>query len=141
MSRTLFATPEDVESAFYDAINKGDLDALMRVFAEEEELICIHPSGEQYMGAAAIRESWQRIFANNARLRIDIRPKIQWKSTLFTAHSAEETLYVGEAKTPQAHFFVTHIFQRGALGWRLVSRHSSVLNESAVSNNEKRILH
>ena len=44
---TLHATPEAVEQAFYDALEAGDVDALMSVWSEDDEIICIHPGGQR----------------------------------------------------------------------------------------------
>ena len=35
----LFATPEDAEAAFYDAVARGDLEALMAIWSEDEEVV------------------------------------------------------------------------------------------------------
>jgi hypothetical protein len=43
----IFATPEDVETAFYEAIARADLGALMSVWADDEEIVCIHPTGQR----------------------------------------------------------------------------------------------
>jgi ketosteroid isomerase-like protein len=59
----VFATPEDVEAAFYEAIARSDLVALMSVWAEDEEIVCIHPTGQRLTGSDAIRDSWRSIFA------------------------------------------------------------------------------
>jgi ketosteroid isomerase-like protein len=50
MDRTMskpsnYASPDDVEHAFYDAISHGDADLLMLVWAEDEETVCVHPTG------------------------------------------------------------------------------------------------
>jgi ketosteroid isomerase-like protein len=47
----VFATPEDVETAFYEAIARADLVALMSVWADDEEIVCIHPTGQRLSGA------------------------------------------------------------------------------------------
>ena len=52
-----FATPEDVEQAFYDAVLKGDADLLMNLWAEDEETLCVHPTGVRLNGIVPIRES------------------------------------------------------------------------------------
>ena len=54
---TIYTTTEDAEEAFYDAIGRGDLDALMAIWSEDEEIVCIHPTGQRMDGHAAIRES------------------------------------------------------------------------------------
>jgi ketosteroid isomerase-like protein len=50
----VFATPEDVETAFYEAIARADLAALMSVWADDEEIVCIHPTGQRLTGTDAI---------------------------------------------------------------------------------------
>jgi len=62
MDNPPFPTPDDAEHAFYDAFTRGDLDALMAVWAEDEETVCVHPGGSRFTGLAAIRESWKQLF-------------------------------------------------------------------------------
>jgi ketosteroid isomerase-like protein len=67
MDRTMskpsnYASPDDVEHAFYDAISHGDADLLMLVWAEDEETVCVHPTGVRLLGEVPIRESWRSIF-------------------------------------------------------------------------------
>jgi ketosteroid isomerase-like protein len=59
-----FAAPEDVEQAFYEAVQKGDADLLILLWAEDEETLCVHPTGVRLTGIVPIRESWRAIFAN-----------------------------------------------------------------------------
>ena len=40
MSQTLYATVDDLEAAFYDAFNRGDLDALMAVWSDADDICC-----------------------------------------------------------------------------------------------------
>ena len=49
----LFTTAEEAEAAFYDAIGRADLDALMSVWSDDEDIVCIHPTGQRLSGAAA----------------------------------------------------------------------------------------
>ncbi len=126
----IFTSAEDAEEAFYDAIGRGDLDALMNVWAEDEEIICIHPTGQRLTGAMAIRESWRTIFANNPRLTVRIQRSVRWKGVLLDVHSVVETLYVGDEPTPHGPMLSTNVFQRGANGWRLLSHHTSTAADS-----------
>lgn len=50
---------EETEMAFYDAINRADIDAMMTLWAEDEEIVCIHPGASRLIGHAAIRASWE----------------------------------------------------------------------------------
>lgn len=136
-----FATPEDVEFAFYGALAKGDADELMSIWAEDEETLCVHPTGVRLSGINLIRESWRAIFAN-ARLRVQAEPVTRWQGMLLAIHHQTETLFVGDDPSPHGPLHVTHIFSRGAHGWRLVSRHASAAAEGpAASENAPRVLH
>ena len=46
----ILTSPEDAEEAFYEAISRADLDALMNLWAEDEEIVCIHPGGQPLHG-------------------------------------------------------------------------------------------
>ena len=42
--RMKFNTPEEAEVAFYKAIEQADVIAMMSVWADDEEVICVHPA-------------------------------------------------------------------------------------------------
>src|SRR6202008_4839320 len=66
----LFPTPDDAETAFYDAFERADVAAMMAVWAESDDIVCIHPQGPRLAGFEAVRESWAQIFAGGAQLRV-----------------------------------------------------------------------
>lgn len=125
----VFATPEDVEAAFYEAIARADLLALMSVWADDEEIVCIHPTGHRLTGAAAIRDSWRLIFANNPRLTVRLSRVVRWSGMLLAVHNVVETLYVGDERRLHGPMLATNVFQRGASGWRMLAHHSSTAAE------------
>jgi ketosteroid isomerase-like protein len=134
----IFASAEDVESAFYEAIAHADIDALMSVWADDEEIICIHPTGQRLRGAAAIRESWRAIFASNPRLTVRITQSVRWNGMLVSVHNVIETLYLGDEPTPHGPMLSTNVYQRGASGWRLLAHHTSTAADtSAVEAGER----
>ena len=130
----IFTSAEAAEEAFYDAISRADLDALMSVWADEVEIVCIHPTGQCLIGALAIRSSWQDILANNPRLKVRVKRNICWEGVLFAVHSVVETIFLGNAPTPHGPMLSTNVFQRGANGWRLLSHHSSTAATSAITD-------
>ena len=50
---------DDVEAAFYRALQKGDIDKLMACWADEDDIVCIHPGGLRVIGAVAIRATFE----------------------------------------------------------------------------------
>ncbi|HCZ15064.1 MAG TPA: nuclear transport factor 2 family protein [Accumulibacter sp.] len=121
----IFASPQEVEAAFYEAIARADLIALMSVWADDEEIVCIHPTGQRLIGPAAIRDSWRGIFANNPRLKVRLSRVTRWNSMLLAVHNVVETLYIGDEEKAHGPMLATNVFQRGTSGWRLLAHHSS----------------
>lgn len=133
-----FTTPEEAEQAFYEAIARGDMDSLMRIWAEDEEVVCIHPTGQQLVGLGAIRESWSQIFSS-AQLQIQCQRATQWQGMLLSVHHLIEHLQVGDDLSGPLQ--ATHVFVRGPHGWRMVCRHCSASAEPSMIDMEPRILH
>ncbi|UCV12394.1 nuclear transport factor 2 family protein [Dechloromonas denitrificans] len=123
-----YASPEDVEQAFYEALTKGDADLMMLLWAEDEETICIHPTGVRLQGVVPIRESWRSIFGN-AKLRVEAEQLTHWQGSVMAIHHLTEVLYVGDDPSPHGPLYVTHVYTLGAHGWRMVSRHASAADD------------
>ncbi len=140
---TLFASPEDAEAAVYDAIERADLDAMMAIWADDEEVACIHPAGQRLSGLAAVRESWRQVFESGSRLHVRVSHAVRWTSALMAVHNVLETLYLGDDPTPHGPMLATNVYIRGAKGWRLLAHHASVASEppSAEGNAPPRTLH
>ena len=138
----LFASAEDAEDAFYEAIGRGDLEALMSVWADDDEIVCVHPTGERLCGAEAIGESWREIFANNPDITVRVTSHIVWRGVMLDVHSVVEMLYVGGTIPAQDPMQSTNVYQRGPNGWRLLARHTSAVSrESREALGEPRSAH
>jgi len=134
--RAIFTSAEDAEEAFYDAIGRGDLEALMAVWADDDEIVCIHPTGQRLAGPGAIRESWRAIFANNPRLSVRVQSSVRWKSVMLDVHSVIEALYLGD-EPARGPLLATNVFSRGAHGWRLLSHHVSAAADGDATQSEQ----
>ena len=130
---TIFTSAEEAEEAFYEAIGRGDLEALMNVWADDDEIVCIHPTGQRLTGPSAIRDSWRAIFANNPRLSVRVQAVVRWKGVMLDVHSVVETLYLAGEPTPHGPMLSTNVFQRGANGWRLLAHHTSAAADGSAS--------
>ena len=121
----MFATSDEAELALYDALERADLARLMQVWADDEEVICVHPGGLRVVGHAAIQESWQEILAGGG---LHIRPSrsVILHSMMCAEHSLIEQITVnGPDATEVAHCYATNVFHKGPTGWRLVMHHAS----------------
>src|SRR4029453_15306904 len=66
----LYPTPDEAETAFYDAFERGDLAAMMSVWAESDAVVCVHPGGPRLVGFDAVRDSWMQVLARAPQLRV-----------------------------------------------------------------------
>ena len=55
---------DDIETAFYEALQTGDIEKLMACWADEDEVVCVHPGGPRVVGALAIRAAFDAMFSN-----------------------------------------------------------------------------
>ena len=46
----IYTTPTDAALAFYQAFEAKDVDAMMTTWAEDEEIVCVHPGGTRLVG-------------------------------------------------------------------------------------------
>lgn len=137
-----FASPDDVEHAFYEILATGDAEQLTKLWAEDEESLCVHPTGARLTGLGPIRESWRSIFGN-AKLRVRAEPIAHWQGSVLAIHHLMETLFVDDDPTPHGPLHVTHVYALGPHGWRLVARHASAADDShqAMAEGASHTLH
>ena len=124
-NKPIFPTPQDAEAAFYEALERADLEAMMAVWAEDEEIVCIHPGGPRLVGYAAVREAWRRIFEGGARLRVRLSQPTTVQGPLATLTTVIEHIAVRDDESVRAPVVASNVYVRGALGWRMVLHHGS----------------
>ena len=56
---------DETEAAFYQALQNGDIGKLMACWADEDDVICMHPGGPRLVGMRAIRLAFNAIFSND----------------------------------------------------------------------------
>lgn len=120
--KQLNGSAAEVEAAFYDALNRADVVALMLLWADDEEIFCIHPGGARLHGHAAIQSSWEAILERGG---LQIRP-----SQLYETHnlmSAVHSVIEGVTSNDgQAYLLATNAYMKTPQGWRMVLHHASV---------------
>lgn len=140
LHKPLFATPQDAEAAFYEALEHADLEAMMAVWAEDEEIVCVHPGGPRLSGYAEVREAWRRIFSGGQRLFVTLSHQIYLQSMLLSVHSLHEHFALSREDGLSAPVVATNVYVRGALGWRLLAHHASPA-PAEMATDMKKTLH
>ncbi len=119
------STPDEIEQQLYEALQRADIEALMAVWSDDDEIVCVHPGGPRLVGAAAIRASFETLFANGA---IDVRPeKVRRLQALNCAvHSVQERVNVPTEQGPKAAWVMaTNVYVKSGRGWALAAHHAS----------------
>ncbi|WP_332776816.1 YybH family protein [Polaromonas sp.] len=116
---------DDIAAAFYEALQSGDIDKLMACWADEDDIVCVHPGSSRLVGAGAIRAAFDAMFANGS---IQVRPEKVRKveSMSSSVHSVLERIVVMTEDGPRhAYVIATNVYQKTAQGWRMVAHHAS----------------
>ena len=125
MAAALFTNPQEAEQAFYEAFQRADLDAMMAVWAEDDDVYCVHPGGPRLAGLEQIRESWRQIFASGANMRIQLRGVQQIRGGLLAVHTLYEYItLIGQRGQPSV-VAATNVYVNVGGGWRMAGHHGS----------------
>jgi ketosteroid isomerase-like protein len=121
----LMATAEETEQAFYEALQQGDVDRLMSVWAEDEEVACVHPNGPRLVGPGAIRAAFETVLSNGGMAITPVSTRRMETATCAVHHVLEKVQAVTSEGLQTAYVLATNVFVRSELGWRMVAHHAS----------------
>ena len=121
----LHASPEDAEAQFYEALRDGDLDRVMAVWADDDDVVCVHPGGVRVVGPQAVRAAFEAIFANG-QIVVHAEHVKRVLAMGSAVHSVLERIDVVTADGPRTGWIVaTNVYVKTSQGWRMVAHHAS----------------
>ncbi len=145
MKKTTYPTAQDAETAFYEALEGRDLDAMMEVWAEDEEIVCVHPGGERLVGYEAVRAAWAQILGSGQRLKVHLTDLSVLTGMMVTVHSLHEHITVQGERRQAVPVVVTNAYLRTGNGWRMIIHHASpapqVVEARRPADDGPKILH
>ncbi len=119
------ASVDDVEAAFYEALQKADIEKLMSCWADEDDIVCVHPGGPRLVGPQAVRASFEAVFTHGTVRAWPMRVR-KLESLSSTLHSVLERIELLTKDGPrEAYVIATNVYHKSAQGWRLVAHHAS----------------
>ena len=131
----LFPTPDDAETAFYDAFERADIAAMMAVWAETDDVVCIHPQGPRLAGFEAVRESWMQIFAGGSTLRVRTTETRTFDGQALAVHNVVEL--VAPPGGEPTSVFATNVYVLTDGGWRIAVHHANAAPEAREQRREE----
>jgi uncharacterized protein (TIGR02246 family) len=132
----LFPTPDDAETAFYEAFERADIAAMMAVWAESDDIVCIHPQGPRLAGFEAVRESWAQIFAGGSQLRVRTTEARRFNGQTLAVHAVIELVAPPGENAPATSVFATNVYELTEGGWRMVVHHATPAPEAQRAEQE-----
>lgn len=142
MKKSTFPTPQDAEAAFYEALETADLEAMMEVWAEDEEIVCVHPGGPRLAGFEQVRASWAQILGAGRKLKVHVSNQVVLSGMMLAIHSVHENILVQGESRSRAPIAATNVYLRTGKGWRMILHHGSPAPaEARASAESPKILH
>ncbi len=131
-----FASATAVQDAFYTALAHADLTAVMTLWADDEEVVCVHPGGPRLVGLHAVRQSFEEILAHGP-VHIVVRNIQAYESATLSVHNLVETITVSGARgTERIDVLTTNVYVKNGAGWQLLVHHATPGQEIERPANE-----
>lgn len=113
----------DIEQQYYECLRNADLNGLMRLWADEDDVSCVHPGQPRLLGVGAIRASFEHLLGQGG-LRI-VPTCIKSVQTVDACvHNIIEQV-INRDNEVQGFAIATNVYIKTAAGWRMVAHHAS----------------
>lgn len=136
----IHATAEDAEHAFYRAFEAGDLAAMMALWGDGDDLLCVHPMGPALRGRAAIEDSWRAILSGGVDMRFSVEPIQTYHYPDGTLRVVMEHIAVAGGKRV-APMVSTNLYRQTKQGWRMIVHHASPAPDQQHAPGDANTLH
>jgi ketosteroid isomerase-like protein len=123
--KQVFSSPEAAEAAFYRAMQKRDLDLMMCVWAEDDNISCVHPGGQRLDGRAAVRGSFEQVLKATPPMDFRLSDVSHFYDQNLCVHVLHEHIRLGDDSHYQPPVIATNVYRLTDSGWRMVLHHAS----------------
>lgn len=132
-----FASADQAESEFYRAFQANDLPAMMAVWSNEDDIVCIHPQGPRLEGYEQVRESWKQILQNSPPIRLHLTEQRRIDGDSIAIRYVNENIHLGDDQEPQFTIHATNVYRRTSGGWRIILHHASPTPETLLNLQQR----
>jgi len=134
---------DDIEASFYEALQTADIEKLMACWADEDDVVCVHPGGPRLIGLGAIRSAFEAMFSNGC-IRAWPEGVHKIDSLASSMHNVRERIEVLTEEGPrEVYVIATNVYHKTVQGWRMVAHHASPGSEQQAREliAESQVLH
>lgn len=129
--KLVFSSPEAAEEAFYRAMQKADVQLMMAVWAEDDNISCVHPGGQRHDGRAAVRASFEQVLGAAPGMQFRLSDVSQFYDQNLAVRVLHEHIRLGTDSHYQPPVVATNIYRLTDNGWRMVLHHASATRAAA----------
>lgn len=121
---------------FYAAFERADFDAMQKLWAQDDGVVCVHPANEPIRGKQSVMRSWLVLMANSPYIQFFLTDVYAVVVGDIASVTCTENVLSASADTPIGVFAggratATNVFRRTAGGWRLWIHHASPVMSGA----------
>ena len=136
-----YETPKDAERAFYAAFQSTDLEAMSAVWADDDEIVCVHPMGPRLQGRDAVMNSWGDILGSGASLSFRVDHIHVMTGEDISVHCVHENITQGASDEVRGLVIATNVYRKTADGWRMVLHHGSPGTAESAREERPHVVH
>ena len=130
----------DTNENFYQAFNRGDLNLMKSVWAQNDSVACIHPGWEVLRGFDVIIQSWEKIFVGSENLEIKLSEiKVTGDGGMIWVSCQENLFAMSMSGVQVSKVHATNLFEKVGDQWKMVLHHASSVpqlsRQDQISNN------
>jgi ketosteroid isomerase-like protein len=119
----LFASPEECEQAFYEALESADIEAVAETWLDDDDVVCVHPGGARLVGYSAVQ------------IRTVSRKCFE-SPTVAVTNVIEEVVVVQSGSRQLVHVIATNAFAKTPSGWKMVLHHAAPAPQGRAADIE-----
>ena len=123
MAMAGYESAQAAEQAFYGAFEKGSLALMTEVWADDPDIVCVHPGGERLQGREAVLESWGEILAAMQDVVVRATDVIMLGHGKLIVHHVREQLFVDGQR--RGVILATNAYRLTTEGWQMVLHHGA----------------
>lgn len=120
-----YNTPMDAEAAFYEAFESKDVEAMMSVWDNTADVVCIHPMGANLNGSDSVRDSWETLFDQGPNLTFNVDTIQYMEDDEMAIHVVRQNIMVNDDAHNMPVIIATNVYRKTSNGWQMVLHHSS----------------
>lgn len=111
------------EQAFYRAFEQGSLTLMTEVWADDADIVCVHPGGERLQGREAVLESWGEILPAMRKVVVRVTDVVVLGHGKLIVHHVREQLFVDGQR--RGVILATNAYRQTTQGWQMVLHHGT----------------